>query len=117
MTRTWVFHYPIYYTLFTTAEVVLFRVLVVLWFVLNAMDALISRWALTHGIAVELNPIYQQLGLLEADILKAGAAVLVVFFVGAMRCRSALLSQALILSLVAWIGWINLLNLTVVGIR
>jgi len=114
MTRTWVFQQS---PLWVALERATFRSLAVAWVFFNALDAVITRAALTHGMASELNPIYQPLSLLQADALKLVATGVVLYLLSALRVRNAMLAMALLLTVVCWIGWVDLANLTVVGLR
>ncbi len=114
MTRTWVFQPSPFWIALEGAA---FRILAIGWVLLNAMDAVVTRLALTHGVAHELNPIYQPLSLLQADALKLVATGVVLYLLSALRTRNVALGTGMLLTLVIWIGWINLANLTVVGLR
>jgi len=82
-----------------------------LWIGLNLMDSLVSRYALHHKVAIEANPVYQDLGPVAADLIKAFATLGILALIWCLWRRSQRVAVAMLVLLCAWVAAINVWNL------
>jgi len=87
------------------------HILAALWVALNILDSWVSRHALHNGVAAEANPVYQNLGPVAADCLKAGATLTILWLIWCLWRRAPKVAVVMLGLLCSWIAFVNLWNL------